>query len=361
MSGAGRRARSGLTAVLHVGRMLAFAWMLVVPAAEAHQQGVSASDLTVEGGRARYDLTLSSHDLQEIDADRDGVISEEEVVAQYPALRRRLERAMVVQAGDTPCPLTLQDFFIDPAGTVLFRFRGPCPDSAPLKVAFQLLVMTGAPGYDVARITFRGTLTQRIFTRDETTAVIGAADETVRQIVPRFLALGMRSAATRMDHALLLTALLMIVPGWRPAVAIVASYAAAQTGALVLSGLDVLAVPVRLLEAMGALAIAWVALENALFDRVDGRWRVALVCGVVQGLAIGAMLRAAPAPPALRWASVLAFAAAVVAADAVVGGVGAAAATILRRLPARRPAVIVVSAAVLVFGLYCFVARAFLA
>ncbi len=338
--------------------LLVGALWLAVPA-DAHQAGVSSSDVAVEGGRVRYDLTLSSHDLQEVDADHDGVVSEEEVLAQYPALRRRFERAMVVQAGATLCPLTLQDFFVDPVGTVLFRFRGPCPDEAPLKVAFQLLAMTGAPGYDLARISFRGTLTQRVFTRDETTVVIGAADESRAQVVRRFFALGLRSMAERIDQVLLLVVLLLVAPRWRPSVAIVAGYAAAQTGGLVLSALDAVNPPPRLVEAMGALAITWVALDNALFDRIEGRWRIAIVCGLVQGLALGTTLRGAPA--ASRWASMLAFITAVAASDVVVGVLGGATTALLRRTPSRRTAVIVVSVAVLAFGLYRFVARAFLA
>ena len=75
--------------------------------------------------------------------------SDAEVIAQYAALRKRFERALVVQAGATPCPLTLQDFGQDPSGGVTFRLRGPCGDDPPLRVAFQLLAVTAAPGYDL--------------------------------------------------------------------------------------------------------------------------------------------------------------------------------------------------------------------
>jgi hypothetical protein len=357
VTGAARRAGTGWRIALWAASLCCGGLCVAAPAA-AHQAGVSSSEITAEGGKVRVDLTLSSHDLQEVDADRDGVITDEEVVAQYPALRRRFERAIVVQAGETLCPLTLQDFFVDPVGTVLFRFRGPCPDEAPLHVAFQLLAISGAPGYDLSRITFRGNLVQRVFTRDDTTAVVGAADEPPGPMAGRYFALGLASVAARVDHVLLLAALLLVAPGLRPAVGVVAAYAVAQTGGLVLGALQS-SPPPRLLEAMAALALAWVALDNVLFDRTGGRWGVALACGAVHGLAFAGMLRAAatvPGPP-----SILPFVGAVLLSDAVVGAAGLLAATALHRTPARRTAVMAISAAILVFGLYRFVARAFLA
>src|SRR6185295_12015914 len=67
---------------------------------QAHQQGVTYSDVAVADGRVRYDLTIPYHDMPELDVDRDGALEDAEVVAQYPRLRRQLERAIVVQAGD---------------------------------------------------------------------------------------------------------------------------------------------------------------------------------------------------------------------------------------------------------------------
>src|SRR5689334_20866150 len=113
---------------LHVAPVIAIMLIgLAAPAADAHQQGVSYSDVAVENGRVRYDLTLSTHDLTDVDTDQDGVISDAEVIAHYPALRRRFEHALGVQAGATPCPLTLQDYVQDPVnGGITFRLRGPC-------------------------------------------------------------------------------------------------------------------------------------------------------------------------------------------------------------------------------------------
>jgi hypothetical protein len=267
----------------------------VVPtAARAHQQGVSYSDVTVADGRVRYDLTISNHDLQEIDADRDGAISESEVLAQYATLRRHFEHALVVQAGDTPCPLTLQDFLIDPTGAVTFRLRGPCPDGAPLRIAFQLLAMSAAPGYDLAKIAFRGAITQYVFTREDTTLVIAGGDESPMLSGRRLVVLGATRVVTGYEHVLFVLALLLVGGGLRGTASVVAAWSVAYNVTLALATFEVLVPPARLVEAAVAMSLAWIALENILFDPRGGRWRTALLLGLVHGFALASVLRMTP-------------------------------------------------------------------
>ena len=73
--------------------------VLLTGVAAAHQQGVSYSDVEVTDGRVRYDLTIANHDLRDVDADGDQAIRSDEVLAQYPALRRLLARSVGVAVG----------------------------------------------------------------------------------------------------------------------------------------------------------------------------------------------------------------------------------------------------------------------
>ncbi len=330
-----------------------------VPAA-AHQQGVSYSDVGVEGGHVRYDLTLSSHDLQELDVDHDGAISDDEVVAQYPALRRHFEHAAIVQAGDTPCPLTLQDFVQDPAGGVTFRLRGSCPDAAPLHVAFQLLATTGNPGYNLAKIRFRGTLTEHVFTRDDTTVVIVAGEGPVAT-AQRFSLLGVEHIATGYDHILFLLALLLIGGGLRALVGIVTAFTLAHSLTLALATLDVVALPTRFVESAIALSIAWVALENVLLDRNHGRWRITFLFGLVHGFGFASILRAMHLPPRGMAVSLVAFNVGVEVGQIVVVLLAYPVIRAIQRAPRRRAIVATASSAILTLALYWFVERAFLA
>jgi hydrogenase/urease accessory protein HupE len=328
--------------------------------ARAHQQGVSYSEVTVADGRARYDLTLSSHDLQEIDADHDGVISDDEVLAQYPALRRHFEHALLVQAGGTPCPLSLQDFLTDPGGTVTFRLRGPCPDATPLRVAFQLLAISAAPGYDLAKITFRGTLTEHVFTRDDTTIVVTTGEGTAATI-RRFFLLGVEHIATGYDHILFLLALLLVGGGLRALVGVVTAFTVAHSITLALATLDLVALPMRLVESAIALSIAWVALENVLFDQQSGRWRITFLFGLVHGFGFASVLRAMHLPSQSLAASLLAFNLGVEAGQIVIVLLAYPVIAAVQRAPQRRMIVATASSVIFVVALYWFVDRTFLA
>ena len=329
-------------------------------AAEAHQQGVSYSDIAVEDGRARYDLTLSSHDLQDLDADHDGVISDDEVIAQYPALRRHFEHAVVVQAGDTPCPLSLQDFVTDPTGSVTFRLRGPCPDAAPLRIAFELLATTGNPGYNLAKVRFHDTLTEHVFTRNDTTLVIVRAEGLVAT-ARRFFLLGVEHIATGYDHILFLLALLLIGGGLRALVGIVTAFTIAHSMTLALATLDIVALPTRLVESAIALSIAWVALENVLFDRAHGRWRITFLFGLVHGFGFASILREMHLPPQGMATSLVTFNLGVEAGQIVVVLLAYPVIAAIQRAPRRRVIVATASTAILTLALYWFVERAFLA
>lgn len=334
--------------------------ILTAPVAYAHQQGVSYSDVTVEDGVARYDLTLSSHDLQDIDADHDGAISDDEVIAQFAVLRHRFERAIVMEVGATLCPLTLKDFATDPSGVVTFRLRAPCADGSPLRVAFQLLATTAAPGYNLAKIRFHGTLTEHVFTRNDTTLVI-AADVSAATTARRFFLLGIEHITTGYDHVLFLLALLLIGGGVRALVGIVTAFTVAHSITLALATLEVVVLPTRLVESAIALSIAWVALENVLFDRGHGRWPIAFLFGLVHGFGFAAILRAMQLPTSSLALSLVAFNLGVEVGQLVVVLVAFPVIAAMQRLPRRRAIVATASGAILTLALYWFVERAFLA
>ena len=82
-----------------LGALVALA-ALAVHRAWGHQAGISYSDIAIEDGRVRYDLTITeNHDLSEFDGDRDGALFYEEILERIPVLRHRFEPALLFSAG----------------------------------------------------------------------------------------------------------------------------------------------------------------------------------------------------------------------------------------------------------------------
>ena len=80
-----------------------------------------------------------------------------------------------------------------------------------------------------------------------------------------------------------LAVLLLVGGGLRTLVGIVTAFTVAHSITLALATLDVVTLPTRLVEATIALSIAWVAIENIIFDTHHGRWRITFLFGLVHG------------------------------------------------------------------------------
>ena len=331
--------------------------MLAVGSAWAHQQGLSYSAIEVADGQVRFDLTLSVHDI-DADTDGDGVLSDDEVRAYSPTLRRTLGRALLVEAGGQACPLGLQDFTIQPNELVTFRLRGSCRDATPVHVVVRLLMLTGRNGQNFATIRAAGVLEEHVFTPDDAEVTVGAAVGFAATF-QRFFLLGVAHIATGYDHVLFLVALLLVGGGIRSLLAIVTAFTIAHSVTLGLSVLDVVRLPTRLVESTIALSIAWVAIENLLFDRAEGRWRITFLFGLVHGFGFASVLREMQLPRRGLVASLLAFNLGVEAGQLVVVLVAYPLVSWMQRSARRRVIVAVASAAILVVALMWFVERAF--
>ncbi len=337
---------------------LVVAVVLGVATADAHQQGISYSDVELVDGQARVDLVLSTHDIGG-DVDGDGVLRDDEVLGRYPQLRRAFARAIVVEAGGTPCPLTLQDHAFQPNEGVLFRLRGPCPTAFPVHVVIRLTMLTSADGYNLGKIRAGGRLVEHVFTRTDAEVVVGEASGGVAAAFGRFFVLGVEHIATGYDHILFLLALLIVGGGLRSLVAIVTAFTVAHSVTLSLAVLDVVQLPARLVESAIALSIAWVALENLVIEQVRGRWRITFAFGLMHGFGFASILRAMQLPREGLVASLLAFNLGVEAGQLIVVVLTYPIVRLIERSPHRRLLVSIASAGILVMALWWFGERAF--
>ncbi len=323
-----------------------------------HQQGISYTDVEIANGRVRFDLMLSVHDLA-ADVDGDGTTTDAEIRSRYPRLRRRFENALVVEAGGTPCPLTLEASGLEPNEMARFRLTGPCPDLTPVRVVVRLPVLSAVDGQNLAKIRAAGVLVEHVFTPTDQEVELGAASGGLAPTFRRFFALGVEHIATGYDHILFLFALLLVGGGLRGLLAVVTAFTVAHSVTLSLAVLGVVRLPSRLVESAIALSIAWVALENLLLDRSEGRWRITFAFGLMHGFGFASVLREMHLPREGLVASLLAFNLGVEAGQLVVVLLTYPLIAVIERSAHRRAVVAVASAGILVIALWWFSERAF--
>jgi hydrogenase/urease accessory protein HupE len=341
----------GATAALIVG-------LLVAAQASAHQQGISYSDVRVGEHQAAFDLVLSTHDLA-LDVDGDGTVTAPEVQNRLKRLQRLFDGALTVEANGVACPLTLEDFALDPNEAVRFHLRGPCPDALPVRVVVRLGALTTVDGQNLAKIRVGDVVAEHIFTRTDSEVVIGTAAGALWPTFRRFFLLGVEHIATGYDHILFLLALLLVGGGLRALVAIITAFTVAHSVTLSLAVLDVVQLPSRFVESAIALSIAWVALENLVLDRVRGRWRITFFFGLIHGFGFASILREMHLPREGLIASLLAFNLGAEAGQLVVVLVTYPLVVAIERGPHRRLFVGLASGAILVMALWWFSERAF--
>jgi hydrogenase/urease accessory protein HupE len=103
------------------------------------------------------------------------------------------------------------------------------------------------------------------------------------ELAPKFFAAGVEHIVTGYDHMCFLLAVVLWATRAWPVVKIVTAFTVSHSITLSLAALQIVDLPARWTEAAIALSIIYVALENFVTRKVDGRWRDTFFFGFVHG------------------------------------------------------------------------------
>ena len=188
-----------------------------------------------------------------------------------------------------------------------------------------------------------------------------AADQAAGGFVA-YLGLGVEHILLGFDHVLFVVALILQGGSLLSALAIVSAFTLAHSITLVLSVLDVVSTPGRIVEPVIALSIAYVAAENVFRrDRaVSRRWAVGFVFGLVHGFGFAGALREVGLPAEGLASVLLGFNLGVEAGQALIVAALVPVLMWFRRFPWQGRLVRTSSVAILAAGILLLVERAFL-
>jgi len=226
----------------------------------------------------------------------------------------------------------------------------------------DLFDVLGADYHTLARIDGPGQATQFAFTPEtrETRVGLDAAPAGGRGWAS-FLLLGVEHILSGWDHLLFLLGLLLRGGGWLSLARIITAFTLAHSVTLALAVLDVVVLSDRLVEAVIALSIAFVAAENLfLTPVVSRRWLVSFCFGLVHGFGFSSALRELGLPADGLLLSLFGFNAGVELGQALVVAVALPALMLVRAATRWQQRVIWSSSlAILLVGVILFVERAF--
>jgi hypothetical protein len=233
------------------------------------------------------------------------------------------------------------------------------PKVGELVIRDNLFDVLGNDYHTLARIDAPGRTVQFAFAPDTRETRV-ALDETGSRGLGSFILLGIEHILTGYDHLLFLLGLLLRGGSWLSLAKIVTAFTLAHSVTLALAALDIVVLPDRLVEAVIALSIAFVAAENIFLKPVASRrWVVSFCFGLVHGFGFSSALRELDLP---RHGLVLALFGFNVGVEIGQGLVVAAALPLLaliRRTGWEQRMVWGSSLAILLVGVVLFVERAF--
>ena len=231
-----------------------------------------------------------------------------------------------------------------------------------LAVRDDVFDVLGPDHHTLAKLEAPGGIQQFAFTPDgrEARFVVGDRGGSARQ-TGSFLVLGIEHILTGYDHLLFLFGLLLPGGGLLSLAKIITAFTIAHSVTLSLAVLQVVSLPDRLIEAVIAFSIAFVAAENLFRSpSVSRRWLVAFAFGLVHGFGFSSALRELGLPAHGLLLSLLGFNVGVEVGQGLVVVVCLPLLLLLRRTRWENRAVLGSSLVILLLGLVLFVERAFL-
>lgn len=331
------RARRGLALAL-VGAALG----LAPSAAAAHSVGLSQGSYRVRGAEVQVTLTFARGELRRLvpgsDRDRDGELSEGEVLAGVADLEARALAGVELALDGRPCVGALERAALTEEDGLEVTMTFACPAAGEaLTITLPLLGELGPGHRHVARVIPPGSddaRIERVLGRMRPRVEVGLAPRPARPRAaePRppaavaepepaptrpadapapasergpererwpYFALGVEHILIGADHLVFLLGLVLVRDRLRGRIAVITAFTAGHSLSLALAALGALHLSPAIVEPAIAASIIYVGVENVVLgtERERGRWRLTLPFGFIHGLGFAGALAEVGLPP----------------------------------------------------------------
>src|SRR5262245_15948228 len=241
--------------------------ILATASAFAHDPGLSAAEVRLDGNKAVARLTFSRVDIATIapmDADRDGRITQPEFESVEGSLETLAKASFALSVdGEEASPSTVA-VGLDESGAVHFDLEFLFPPGSKLTLRSLLIdkLPRGHRQFLALRDAKGNTLGQRMLDAANNSFECDLAALPISQSRPHtfwgFLPLGVEHILLGFDHLAFLFALLIAGGTLREAAKIITSFTVAHSITLALATLEVVAIPAGVVEPLIAASIIYV-------------------------------------------------------------------------------------------------------
>lgn len=290
---------------MSIGKLAALILMLCLGATvRAHDLGLSQGEYgaTREGVRARIgfnpgELALA---VPALDADGDGRVTRTEVDAARAELHATLPHAVEIRAHDRACEATVDAVTYVDERSIEADLHWPCvSDESGFEARFTLFDRLLESHRHIALVGETSAPTSLVLSAGEPEFAI-ALDASTPAATPGLgmIALGVHHVLTGYDHLMFLLGLVIFARGWKALTKIITAFTVGHSVSLAVAVLGWWVPPSKPVEAIIALSIAFIALENWSEKGQRRRVVITLLFGLVHGFGFAGALGALSFPKA---------------------------------------------------------------
>jgi HupE / UreJ protein len=280
--------------------------------AGAHELSRSTARLTIDRTAIDVAFTIGALDFHlgpPVDTDGDGRASADEVDSAIASIFVVLkERYRVSADGRAPTGVRLERYGLADETRLDLRLRytfdGPV---GAVSIMSALHEATQADHRHLVSVTRGDGTREAVVDQSSPTATFAEGQGSAFATLRRFVRLGLEHIVTGYDHLAFLIVLLVGASRLVDVVNIVTAFTVAHSVTLGLATFGLVTLPARTIEVLIAVSVAWVAAENLLVDRIDRRWRITFLFGLVHGFGFSNVLRDLSLAPGALAMSLFAF------------------------------------------------------
>jgi len=274
---------------------LVCALVLVAGAAHAHQTKLSSSRLTVDGANVHALLELNGIDLNvaarlAITGEGDQVVADRLQGSRDPIFAYVLEHVQLQRADGAACEPVPGS--LDPkADHVVMAVEFRCPaESRGLQYRVTLFHEVDPASRHMVTVEADRNWIGLLGSANPVLQ-IGGQEPTLGETLWRYFLSGVEHIAIGYDHIAFLLAVIVLARRFWPLFAVITAFTIAHSITLTLAVLDVVTLPSRLVEALIAASIVYVAAENFFVRDIRHRWWITFAFGLIHGFGFASVLR----------------------------------------------------------------------
>ena len=296
-------------------RGLRLIWIsaLLLPAlASAHTVGLSRGDYAVNGSQVQATLAFARDELAaafpNIDPDRDGDLSAQELKAARAELDAALGQAIIIEGSGGACAGSLTTLAAVEGNGVELRMRFDCPQSpASLQLRFGLFEHLSFGHRHLAHQTGMPADATAVLYETKASWQLASVEHAPIGDNASVFGLGITHILTGYDHLVFLLGLILVGRRLTPLLVLVSAFTVGHMISFGLAALDVFVPDPGIIEPLIALSIAYVGAENWLVRDLSHRWMLAFPFGLLHGFGFGGAMRELAVPADQLLPSLLSF------------------------------------------------------